>query len=164
MTKESFMLIGGFLFTLVLGTILFLYYTSPITPLNQGTVSFRVIEEGLYAQNAPERKNFRITNNEQLSMAWERAVGQDNPPPVIDFNEEQVLAVFAGDRSSAGYDIEVVKVEDTPDARSVFIRVTEPGSNCVLSQAITSPFVLVSVPASDLPLKRFEEVVTSHCE
>lgn len=89
-------------------------------------------------------------------------------PPAIDFTDSMVLAVFAGQRSSAGYAVEVESIEvlagragddgERGEPRLlVTIAETEPDPDAMTASVMTSPFQLVrlsSVPGEIVPTWR----------
>ncbi|MBI2024224.1 CHRD domain-containing protein [Candidatus Giovannonibacteria bacterium] len=65
--------------------------------------------------------------------------------PAVNFNNEIVLAVFQGTRATGGFDIQITNVEETLSFLRVMIRETVPGPRCVVTQALTAPFDVVSI-------------------
>lgn len=127
-------------------------------------ISFAVLAEGQNAARVTERKNYAVYDEEEYARLWAMAYGDDAPPrPEVDFSKDYVIGVFAGVRSSGGYDIAVTQVADSSSARTVSIALTMPGEGCVTSQAFTSPFEIVRVAASSLELVRDETERTAAC-
>lgn len=131
-----------------------------------GSLTPRVIAEGQYSGYITERANYRIENADELFELWRMVYATGGPAlPPIDFETNEVLAVFDGTHSSGGYGISVLSVEDEPGvARHVTILHREPGESCVTSQAITSPFEVVVLPRSGLPISRTDITETVSCE
>lgn len=131
----------------------------------QGEVSFSTIQQGTNALGVSERKNYRIKSPEELSYLWSVVYDVDGPDmPEIDFTKQHVLAVFDGSRPSGGYEVAVEKIIDTQAARTVTIKHRVPDDSCMVSQAITSPFAFVVVPASALPIVREDVEEVYRCE
>ena len=127
-------------------------------------VPFTVIAEGADAANVSARKNYAVYDKDEFARLWAMAYGEDGPAmPAIDFEKEYVIGVFAGEKSSGGYDIGVDKVTDENAVRSVAITLTVPGSACVVTQALTSPFQLVTVPFSARELSKVDTQVEGAC-
>ena len=128
------------------------------------TSGMQVFVEG---QNAyiQERKNYRIRSIDELQELWTMTYGPGAPLiPQVDFATREVLAVFDGSHSSGGYRITVESVEDTPLARVVSIVRVSPGATCITTSALTSPFQMVVVERTDLPIQRKERSVIEECE
>ncbi len=65
----------------------------------------------------------------------------------IDFTTSNVLLVDMGQRNSGGYAIEVTKVEEYDDYAMATVKLTKPGENCTVSEALTNPFKFVEIPS-----------------
>lgn len=130
-----------------------------------GPVPVTVLAEGQESGNLTERKNYRLRTADELGELSRLMYGPGGPSWTgVDFAREEVLAVFDGTHSSGGYAVEVVSVEDTAATRKVTLRRVEPGESCVTTSAMTSPFILVRLPATPLPLERIELAETRECE
>ena len=65
----------------------------------------------------------------------------------IDFRKHTVVAVFAGEKPTAGYSVRVTKVEKNSDACVVHHTVTAPAKDAMVAQMITYPYVVVRLDA-----------------
>lgn len=110
--------------------------------------------------NVTSRVNYLLVDNDQLNSLWQK-LGASSTEPTVDFDTNEVLAVFAGPEPSAGYDISVSGVEDRSGTRTVHIVFQEPGPGCMSAQSLTHPFELVAVPKSDRPVKLTHTYATS---
>lgn len=127
-------------------------------------ISFAVLAEGQNAARVTERKNYAVYDEAEFARLWQMAYGDDAPPmPEVDFARQYVIGVFAGVKPSGGYDIAVTQVADSSTERTVSITLTSPGEGCITSQAFTSPFELVLVPAATLELVREETDRVAAC-
>ena len=102
-------------------------------------------------------------SKEELDALWNLVYGSGGPAAAVDFTKEEVLAVFDGSHSSGGYDITVDSVKDEGGVRKIHITHTIPGEGCAVSSAITSPYQIVVVPRSSLPLSRTDATATADC-
>lgn len=137
----------------------------PSAPEIETDVAFSVLDSGASASDMAERKNYAARDQEAFLRVWKLAHGDDKMAvPSIDFSKEYVIGVFAGTKSSGGHAIEVTKVTDTGDIRTVAITLTAPGAGCVTTQALTQPYQLVRVPISMRYLKAVESVENVPCE
>lgn len=132
---------------------------------SQGTdVPFTVLAEGTDAANVPARKNYAVYDADELARLWTMAYGASGPAvPSVDFDTHYVIAVFAGEKPTGGYSIKVEDVSDQAALRYVSILLTTPGAACTTTQAITSPFQIVTVPFSDRELARVEKQTEGPC-
>ncbi len=113
-------------------------------------VSFTNLVQGTRS-NVPTRANYLITSPTELSELW-KLINATTTPPKIDFEKNTVIAVFAGrDAGSAVASIAVARIEDT-NARMVSITVAKPDNTCTRAKEVVSPYDIVVVPATSLPL------------
>lgn len=123
-------------------------------------VEVSLIAEGQQAQEVAERTNYRIRTEAQLQELWAMVYGPGAPAlPAVDFSTHEILAVFDGTHTSGGFTVSVTAVEDSALSRTVRIVRTMPTTDCMTASVVTSPFVLVKVPASGLSIVREEEEV-----
>ena len=127
----------------------------------QGTdVPFTVLATGSNAA-VQERKNYLISSTPELRELW-KLLNAPGDPPAVDFTQSSVLAIFAGQEPTAGYSIAVSKVADAA-SRLVVISLTRPGGSCILAQMVTTPYEVISLPKTTLPLTHEELTTTASC-
>lgn len=63
------------------------------------------------------------------------------------------IVVFLGERRTGGYAVEITGVEKQPVGLIVSTRETSPPPGAMVTQALTQPWALALVPASDQPVK-----------
>jgi hypothetical protein len=68
--------------------------------------------------------------------------------PDVDFRTEMIIAVGMGRRSTGGYSIRIESVQEELEDVRVFYSAVSPGADCVTSQSITSPVVLIRLRKS----------------
>jgi hypothetical protein len=73
--------------------------------------------------------------------------------PPIDFAQREVYLVAAGPRSSTGYDLRIVRVQDEGDHIVVVVRERTPSLGDPVKARVTYPFRLITIPRSDKPVK-----------
>ncbi|MGB4076451.1 MAG: protease complex subunit PrcB family protein [Minisyncoccia bacterium] len=163
--------------TLIIGTLCalaviagaWLYFSEaggPISPeAAYGPVAFTPLLKGEDVSAITERKNFRLKSREELEQFWRMLYANGGPLiPSVNFDTHEVLAIFDGSHSSGGYEVSLVSIEDSETLRTVVIRHSIPGDSCVTASAIMSPFLIVQVPRSGLPIKRIDEDEVRECE
>lgn len=79
---------------------------------------------------------------------WQR-VGQTAPSNLPD--DKHAVAIFAGQKRTGGYGVQIVEQIDTNDQTIIRYRLTKPGFRAMVTQAITSPYAIVLVPRHDHP-------------
>lgn len=166
--RDTWLVFFGIIIALVLGAYLYFGNSGGFGPdgLTQGrdSGSFTILQEGANSGQIDTRTNYRIETADELAELWALIYGTNAPPmPNVDFSKYEVIAVFDGSHSTGGYRVEVTQVRDADGKRTVHIRHAAPGSRCVTSPAITSPFQVVRVLKTVLPIVREEETVTTDC-
>ena len=73
--------------------------------------------------------------------------------PAIDFSRQEVYLVAAGPRSSTGYDLRVVRVEEKGGRIVVVVHEQTPSLGDQVQARVTYPFRLIALPRSDEPVK-----------
>lgn len=166
MNKDILILSGMALAAVALGTILYLYGANTLRGSGRPEIA-AVIAHGSYAPIS-DRKNFRISNADDMQKLWALLYGNDasNTPPIpqIDFSRQEVVAVFAGEKPTGGYDIAVSGIQDSSNERMVSVTITAPGPSCMVAESQTSPFQVVTVPVSTLPFAHTDAVETNTCQ
>ncbi len=78
----------------------------------------------------------------EWSALWKQHAGSVDPP-AVDFARSMVVAVFLGSRPTAGYSVEIVRIEQQADAIVVTWRERRPGRDAIVAQVLTQPFDIV---------------------
>jgi len=109
-----------------------------------------------------KRVNYIVTSSDQMDKLW-KMLDAKGAPPSVDFTVESVIAVFAGQKPTAGYSIRVFTIEDA-NTRLVSVALAKPDKNCAVAQSITTPYQLVKVSASSLLLAHEDTSTTADCK
>ena len=78
--------------------------------------------------------------------------GRALPPPRIDFRRDEAVLVGSGPRSSTGYDLRVVQVEERGDTVDVRVRERTPSLGDPTEARITYPYRLIVFKRIDKPV------------
>lgn len=126
-------------------------------------VVWDVIAQGSQALGF-DSPTFRLVDSESEFLSlWNRAHGTqlEVPPlPAVDFTRATVLAIFQGQRSTGGYGIEVLDVSLDGGDLFVDMRFVEPAPDAIVTQALTSPWVMVQVPRGGIGVAWFRNPAT----
>ncbi|MDD2657608.1 MAG: protease complex subunit PrcB family protein [Candidatus Pacebacteria bacterium] len=135
---------------------------SPVTENQPAAVvvPFTEVARGS-SSTVTKRVNYFITTAEGLNKLW-KMIDAEGAPPKVDFKNEAVVAVFAGQKPTAGYAIQVSKVEDS-GTRLVSITLAEPSESCMVAQSLTAPYEIVTLPTTALPLAHEDIPATADC-
>jgi PrcB C-terminal len=95
-----------------------------------------------------------IRNQDEWNAFWKRhSSTATNPPPasIIDFNREMVVGIFLGEKSTGGYEVEIVRAERRDSSLYFYYQQKSPAAGAMVTQALTQPFHLVKVAKSQNP-------------
>lgn len=124
-------------------------------------LDFKTIEKRDYSSNM-EEKNYAIMERERLSDLWIK-MGYTRIAPFIDFNNNMIIAVFQGEKTTGGYSIEINKIIETKNTIEVSVMKTSPGRGCIVTKQITSPYHIVQLPISGKEVKFNMTETVNHC-
>jgi hypothetical protein len=130
------------------------------TPLPQGA-SAQDTDNQLftgYSSGINEPLEKVISNQRTWEEVWsrhQRNQGQKGSVPAVDFDKNEVIAVFAGNQPTAGFQVEFSRVsvtqwENAP-ARIVRYRVIGPPEGTMAATVLTQPFLMKVVPKINGP-------------
>lgn len=114
------------------------------------SAEFTTVARGTLSGVERAREVVVRTDQEWRALWAEHAPEQ--PVPRVDFKTRTVVAVFAGSRTSAGYDVEITAIDRQAGPVTVRYRESRPGPDRMVAQIITAPFHIVSVPRFDGPV------------
>ncbi|RMH57111.1 MAG: protease complex subunit PrcB family protein [Deinococcus-Thermus bacterium] len=88
-------------------------------------------------------------NPSQMLSLWRLATGNQLPPPPVpslDFTQSRAVAFFWGQKPTGGYSLQYAGSQTVGNTLRVTLRLNSPPPGAILTQAITSPFVILEVP------------------
>lgn len=118
------------------------------------TVPFSTLAKGL-TSGVREPTRVVIRSRDDWVALWGQHMQiQAAPPsaPPVDFSRDMVVALFMGERSTGGHQIEVTHVERADSGLAVRYRSQSPDPGAMVSQALTQPFHLITIPRDDGPV------------
>lgn len=95
-----------------------------------------------------------VKTPEECSALWKRHAGEavTSEAPKVDWSKEMVLAAFLGTRNTGGYAVQITGAKEQEGKLVVQVTEKAPKPGGFVTQVITSPFHLVAVPKSNLPV------------
>jgi uncharacterized membrane protein len=96
-----------------------------------------------------EPRRFLIRDRQSFNAVWAAHAGPDAPAPVVDFDERMVAAVFAGERPTPGFAVEVTGTRREGQDLVVLVAERRPDPALVAAQIIVSPFHIATLPRDD---------------
>lgn len=131
---------------------------------NVGAVSFTTLSTGTHAAGVTARKNYEVGDKTGLLKLWTLAFGVNaTSTPAINFETHEAVGIFAGEKPTGGYAVKVTKVEDSATVRTIHVALVVPGKGCMTTESVTSPYTIISLPLSPLPLTHQDATSTSDC-
>ena len=100
----------------------------------------RTVDKGTQSE-VSEPKNVVVRTEDEWTRLW-HAHAPNREPPAVDFSREMVVGVFLGTKTTAGYDVQIVKML----GNVVQYRVSTPPRDAITAQVLTMPYHLVAVP------------------
>lgn len=88
----------------------------------------------------------------EWSALWTQHAGKGKPP-AVDFTRSIVIAVFLGSRQTAGYAVEITRIEKDDAGLVVTCREQRPAAGDMVAQMLTSPFHIVRTDAHSGPVR-----------
>jgi len=104
-----------------------------------------------------------ISDFKTFRDVWRNVHGSESGMPTIDFSSQMVLAVFQGQKNTGGHSIRISEIVNNDGQLNVVVVETVPGSSCVVTQAITQPYHLVSIPITGQTINFKSETTVSEC-
>ncbi|HVG36088.1 MAG TPA: DUF885 family protein [Pyrinomonadaceae bacterium] len=110
------------------------------------TLDFSVLATGAFSHYAGTRSFQLVMNRTEWANVWRMIGGDRAPAPDISFDTRAVVVVFQGQKPTGGYSISIAEIRRS--GRELMVRVNEhaPARTDITTQALTSPFVAVSIP------------------
>jgi hypothetical protein len=96
-----------------------------------------------------------IKDQAAFAALWAEHSTHENPAPRIpsvDFAADMVVAVFAGHQPTGGHALALTGLDKTPGGWELKLSLISPGPDCITTQVMTQPWVMVRVPGHDLPV------------
>jgi PrcB C-terminal len=89
-----------------------------------------------------------IRDQDEWTVFWKQHSSIDTSPalaPTVHFDREIVVGIFLGEKSTGGYEVEIVRAERRDSSLYFYYREESPPPGAMVTQALTQPFHLVRV-------------------
>ena len=114
-------------------------------------LSTATVEKG-YRSGVRDPLQVVIRNQDEWNAFWKRhSVTNPNPAPAanVDFDREMVVGIFLGEKSTGGYEVEIIQAERGDSSLYFYYREKIPMPGAMVTQVLTQPFHLVRVAKYD---------------
>jgi uncharacterized membrane protein len=90
-----------------------------------------------------------VRDEREWRALWLAHAGLELPVPAVDFETRMVAAVFAGERPTPGFTIEVTATRRDGMALALLVKEGHPEAGLAAAQLVVTPFHIVSLPRYD---------------
>ena len=121
-------------------------------------VNFTTIAQGTYSAY-PTASKLAIARTAEWEDLWQQHSSDDVPPPPVpkvDFTQDRVIAVFAGEKPTGGYSVEIISVETTNSQLVITVQYRQPRAEDIVTEAITHPCHIIKFPRMTVEKVVFE--------
>lgn len=118
---------------------------TPTPPATGATVTFTELASGTNATITAAGVQVARTQTEAAALYRAAFGNQSSPPAAPALNGRLLVGVFLGQRSTGGYSVRVRSAAVSGGVLTLRVQVTAPGPGSITTQAITSPWTIVSV-------------------
>lgn len=115
-------------------------------------VPFVSISQGA-ASGIADPQEIVIESEQEWQKLWERHDPSGSAAPRVDFATQVVVGIFAGQRPTAGYQVQIVKVEREKNRIIVIYQLKSPPTDALVAQVLTQPFIIIRIPRLNLPIQ-----------
>lgn len=133
-----------------------------VRPGGQGVTESKLLDiSGAHSRIQVARQEV-IRDSKRYVAVWREHLGGalGMPMPVVDFTKYDVIAAFAGSRTTGGYSIQVDGVKRVGKTATVQITLLKPDPHMMTTQAFTAPYAFKAVPKLPATVKfKVSEVV-----
>lgn len=96
-----------------------------------------------------ESQRLIVRDAAQWRALWAAHAGPATAAPDVDFTSRMVAAVFAGERPTPGFEIEIAGVARDGEALAVSVAERSPSPGMIAAQILVTPFHIVTLPRYD---------------
>jgi hypothetical protein len=120
-------------------------------PSNPMAIPLTTIQKGNFS-GIREPLQVTVRTQNEWEDLWKRHTSIQSPPsslPSVNFTTEMVVGLFAGEKTTGGYDVELTRAELKDSTLYVYYVERNPASGGMAIQALTQPFNLAKLARHD---------------
>lgn len=113
-----------------------------------------VIAEGTRSAIETPRQTI-IKDKAAFAALWTEHSAHENPAPTmppVNFAADTLVAVFAGNQPTGGHTLALTGLDKTHGGWELRLSLISPGPDCMTTQAMTQPWMMIRVPGHDQPV------------
>ncbi len=150
--KKCLLIIVIFIIGIIISVSLFVIHVNsnfmeviPISKHVHNKIPFEDIIRGFYSDyNETESRFFTFYDKTAWDDMWRQYFSM-KPQPSVDFSKYVIIAVFQGLKHTGGYSVSITDVLNNGEKITVVVKEIIPGSSCMTTQVLTSPFHIIKV-------------------
>lgn len=96
-----------------------------------------------------------IKDKAAFAALWAEHSAHENPAPTmprVNFAADTLVAVFAGNQPTGGHAIALAGLDKTHGGWELRLSLISPGPDCMTTQAMTQPWMMIRIPGHDQPV------------
>jgi PrcB C-terminal len=115
-------------------------------------VRWRTVASGSSSTETKQKLQL-VSQQNELDSIWSRVLQQSRAQPIVDFAKDRCVVLFLGTRNTGGFSAQVTQVVGGGGSTATIV-VNElfPGPRQVVTQAVTSPWVMIAIDRTLLDL------------
>lgn len=117
---------------------------------SQSEQNFLTLEKGVHSGITKPLQTV-VRSEEEWNSFWSfhAAAMLSRPVPFVDFSEYIVAGVFAGQKPSGGYEVEITGIEAGNNSLNIYYKETAPSAGQVVTMVMSQPFHIIKIKKSD---------------
>ncbi|TVR88010.1 MAG: protease complex subunit PrcB family protein [Spirochaetaceae bacterium] len=146
-------------FTLTLVLISGLFFSCVSGPAHgespQRSPGYQTVARGSYSGVLSQREVL-IESEAAFERLWRELHSGRSPvpqKPSINFETHQIAAVFAGEKPSGGFSVEVTTIQTEEDYLTIYFQEQSPSPGDIVTQALTQPYHIVQFPRTERDIR-----------
>lgn len=98
-----------------------------------------------------EPRNVVVRTQAEWAALWKEHA-EKGKPPGVDLTRSTLIGVFLGTRQSAGYAVEIIRIDERGTGIVVTYREQAPAPDAMVAQMLTAPFHIVRTESRSGPV------------
>ncbi|MCA1753563.1 MAG: protease complex subunit PrcB family protein [Spirochaeta sp.] len=122
---------------------------------SQRRPAYETVARGSYSGVLTQRE-VTVESEAALDRLWREIHSGRSPVPEtpdIEFETMQIAAVFAGEKPSGGYSIEVTAMQHEDEHLTIYYQEQSPAPGDIVTQALTQPYHIVQFTRTELDVR-----------
>jgi hypothetical protein len=133
-----------------------------VAKLPWGPVPSRTVAVG-DGDGSQQRRGLVVRGEKRWRKVWRSLTAGAEPRPPIEFSRLRLLVASQGRQPSSGHRLRMTSVGGPGGVLIVDVADVSPGKGCLSGVVLTSPYHVVRVPRTDIPVRFFRHPRVKRC-